>query len=47
MIYAPSLEGLSLNKDIEKPGLGNVAATNFNLLGFEVPDDYMPSLLKF
>ena len=46
IIYAPALEGLSLNTGIEKPGLGNVAATNFNLLGFEAPDDYLPSLLK-
>ena len=46
-IYAPSIEGLKLNTEIEKPGLGNVAATNFNLLGFEAPKDYMPSLLKF
>ena len=46
-IYAPELKGLSLNSELEKPGLGNVAATNFNLLGFEAPNDYMPSLLKF
>jgi len=46
-IYAPAHEGLSFNSAVEKPGLGNVAATNFNLLGFEAPDDYMPSLLKF
>ncbi len=47
IIYAPGLEGLKLNPSIEKPGLGNIAATNFNLLGFEAPDDYMPSLLSF
>lgn len=46
IIYAPGIEGLSLNKRIERPGLGNVAATNFNLLGFEAPKDYMPSLLE-
>jgi 2,3-bisphosphoglycerate-independent phosphoglycerate mutase len=47
IIYAPGLSGLTLNHGIEKPGLGNVAATNFNLLGYEAPDDYMPSLLQF
>lgn len=47
MIYAPGLEGLKFNPEIEKPGLGNVAATNFNLLGYHAPADYMPSLLKF
>jgi 2,3-bisphosphoglycerate-independent phosphoglycerate mutase len=47
VIYAPGVDGLKLNTELEKPGLGNVAATNFNLLGFQAPDDYMPSLLKF
>jgi len=47
IIYAPSISGLKLNSSIDKPGLGNVAATNFNLLGFKAPDDYMPSLLSF
>jgi 2,3-bisphosphoglycerate-independent phosphoglycerate mutase len=46
-IYAPTAPGLKLNTSVEKPGLGNVAATNFNLLGFQAPDDYMPSLLSF
>lgn len=46
-VYAPSVPNLQLNPDIEKPGLGNLAATHMNLLGFEAPPDYMPSLLKF
>lgn len=46
-IYAPGVDGLKLNPEIEKPGLGNIAATNFNLLGLQAPKDYMPSLLKF
>ncbi|NND74967.1 MAG: 2,3-bisphosphoglycerate-independent phosphoglycerate mutase [Ilumatobacter sp.] len=29
------------------PGLGNVASTVFNLLGFDAPDDYLPSLIVF
>ena len=28
-------------------GLANVAATVFNLLGYEAPDDYLPSLIDF
>ena len=45
-IYAPGLGApLKLNPAVAKPGLGNVAATTFNLLGFRAPDDYMPSLL--
>jgi len=47
IIYAPSLMGgIALNPDVEKPGLGNYAATAFNLLGFEAPSDYLPSLIQ-
>jgi 2,3-bisphosphoglycerate-independent phosphoglycerate mutase len=45
-VYAPGVAGLKL-ANIDKPGLGNVAATNLNLLGFEAPTDYMPSLVAF
>ena len=43
-IYAPAHTGLKLS-GTEKPGLGNIAATMFNLLGYKAPDDYMPSLI--
>jgi len=43
-IYAPAHPGLKLS-GVEKPGLGNIAATMFNLLGYKVPDDYLPSLI--
>lgn len=36
-----------LKIDLEMPGLVNVAATVFNLLGYQAPDDYEPSLLNF
>jgi 2,3-bisphosphoglycerate-independent phosphoglycerate mutase len=45
-IYAPDHPGLAIDHAIENPGLGNVAATTFNLLGFEAPSEYMPSLLS-
>ncbi len=35
-----------LAKTVEKPGLANVAATMLELMGFEPPADYEPSLLK-
>ncbi len=35
-----------LTTSIERPGLANVAATTFELLGFKPPADYAPSLLK-
>ncbi len=34
-------------RKIEKPGLANVAATVFNFLGFEKPEDYMDSLIEW
>ena len=36
-----------INDQLKEPGLGNVAATILNLLGYEKPDDYMESLIKF
>lgn len=36
-----------LNGQVEKPGLANIAATVLQLLGFEAPADYAPSLLTF
>jgi len=32
---------------LPQPGLANVAATLLNLLGYEKPDDYEPSLIRF
>jgi 2,3-bisphosphoglycerate-independent phosphoglycerate mutase len=32
--------------DVDEPGLSNVAATVLNLLGFEAPEDYRPSLIQ-
>ena len=33
--------------DVDRPGLANIAATVFNLLGYHAPADYMPSLIAF
>ncbi len=35
-----------INKKIESPGIGNVASTILNLLGFEKPEEYLPSLIE-
>ncbi len=32
--------------DLDNPGLANVAATVFNLLGYHAPQDYRPSLIR-
>jgi len=37
---------VSLRKDLPKAGLANVTATMINLLGFEAPEHYEPSLLQ-
>jgi len=47
IIYAPGVDVLKLDPKVEKPGLGNYAATAFNLLGYEAPPDHLPSLLAF
>lgn len=36
---------LQLRTDLASPGLANVAATVMNLLGYQAPADYQPSLL--
>ena len=46
-IYDPLYAGEYEMADVEKPGLANVAATVLNLLGFEAPEDYCKSLVKF
>jgi len=47
IIYAPGIDVLKFDSKLEKPGLGNYAATAFNLLGYEAPPDHLPSLLAF
>jgi 2,3-bisphosphoglycerate-independent phosphoglycerate mutase len=45
-IYVPGDAGLELDESLENPGIANVAATALELLGFERPEGYEPSLLK-
>ena len=47
IIYDPQFDGVyELDPSVQKPGLGNVAATLLNLLGYDAPEDYLPSLIK-
>jgi 2,3-bisphosphoglycerate-independent phosphoglycerate mutase len=39
-------EEVAFRDDLPDAGLANVTATIFNLMGFEAPADYEPSLLK-
>ena len=45
LITGSANPGWSLRKDEPKAGLSNIAATVLNLLGFEAPSDYDPSLI--
>ncbi len=48
IIYDPGFNGeYESAKGIAEPGLGNVAATILDLLGYEAPEGYMPSLIRF
>ena len=46
-IHDPNYDGEYHVAPPANPGLANVAATLFNLLGFEAPDDYEPSIITF
>ncbi|UCF68307.1 MAG: 2,3-bisphosphoglycerate-independent phosphoglycerate mutase [Acidobacteriota bacterium] len=45
IIYRKSGPPLTLRDDLPEAGLANVAASVLELLGFEPPEDYLPSLL--
>ena len=48
IIYDPEYKNeYSINKKVDAPGIGNVASTILNLLGFEKPEEYLPSLIEF
>jgi 2,3-bisphosphoglycerate-independent phosphoglycerate mutase len=46
-IFDPNYDGEYHMAPPPAPGLANVAATLFNLLGYEAPADYEPSLIHF
>ena len=46
IIYDPLYHGEYRMADIKNKGLSNIAATLLNLLGYEKPDDYDPSLIE-
>jgi len=45
-VSADPFPGWKLHSDLEKPGLANLASTIANLLGYEAPEDYEPSLIE-
>lgn len=46
IIYDPMYQGEYRMADIKAKGLSNIAATLLNLLGYEKPEDYDPSLIE-
>jgi 2,3-bisphosphoglycerate-independent phosphoglycerate mutase len=44
-IYVPGNDSLRLDDAIRRPGLANISATAFQLLGYERPEGYEPSIL--
>lgn len=46
VIYDPLYRGEYRMADIREKGLSNIAATLLNLLGYEKPEDYDPSLIE-
>ena len=47
IIYDPEYDNEYQLKTDKDAGLGNIAATALNLMGYEAPDDFMPALIEF
>jgi 2,3-bisphosphoglycerate-independent phosphoglycerate mutase len=47
IIYDPGYQGEYQLSQLERPGLANVAATALDLLGYDKPEDYEPSLIDW
>jgi 2,3-bisphosphoglycerate-independent phosphoglycerate mutase len=46
LAVAAAADRFEADPAVERPGLGNLAATILLLLGFEAPTDYLPSLIR-
>jgi hypothetical protein len=42
----PGNDTLRLNDDLQNPGVANISATAFQLLGYDRPEGYEPSILR-
>ena len=45
-VYVPGNTTLRLDEGLREPGIANIAATAFQLLGYERPEGYEPSILR-
>lgn len=46
LLFGAAADGFEANREIERPGLGNIAATILLLLGLQAPEDYLPPLIR-
>jgi 2,3-bisphosphoglycerate-independent phosphoglycerate mutase len=44
-VYVPGNDTLRLDDSVQNPGIANISATTFQLLGYDRPEGYEPSLL--
>jgi len=48
IIYDPAHSAsYALRSDIARPGLANIAATALDLMGYQAPEGYEPSLIQW
>jgi 2,3-bisphosphoglycerate-independent phosphoglycerate mutase len=45
LLVGKDAHNFQLNSNLENPGLGNIAATILTLLGYEIPDFYLPPVI--
>jgi len=45
-VYVPGNDTLSLDDTVRNPGIANISATIFQLLGYARPEGYEPSILR-
>lgn len=47
ILISPDIDKLEINKEVHNYGLGNIASTILTLLGFQPPEFYLPSIIKW
>jgi 2,3-bisphosphoglycerate-independent phosphoglycerate mutase len=45
-VYVPGNDTLRLDESVENPGIANISATTLQLLGYDRPEGYLPSILQ-
>jgi len=45
-VYVPGNDTLRLDESVQDPGIANISATTLQLLGYERPEGYEPSILR-